>query len=104
MSSNRATEKKSDNVARGLKAAIHNDNVSGDAKESAAQRLQDLGKEVPADFTGKEDEQWEYGDPNDKHETNRVLGGYKATLTNPNTSLEAKQNAEEVLRDAYNHD
>lgn len=32
-------------------------------------------------------------------ETNRVLGGYKATLKNPNVSEEAKEHAREVLEE-----
>ncbi|KAF9521519.1 hypothetical protein CPB83DRAFT_887919 [Crepidotus variabilis] len=39
------------NVARGLKAAIHNDHVSEEAKRQAAQRLEEMGQEVPADFS-----------------------------------------------------
>ncbi|KAF9467690.1 hypothetical protein BDZ94DRAFT_1305309 [Collybia nuda] len=33
-------------------------------------------------------------------ETNRVLGGYKATLKNPNVSDGAKRHAEQVLKDS----
>jgi len=36
------------------------------------------------------------GADTDQH-TNRVLGGYKATLKNPNVSEEAKEHAREVL-------
>ena len=38
------------NVASGLKAAIHNDRVSEEAKASAAERLEEMGAEVPDDF------------------------------------------------------
>jgi hypothetical protein len=34
-------------VARGLKAALHNGGVSDEAKESAAERLQEMGVDVP---------------------------------------------------------
>lgn len=36
-------EKNPDYVARGLKAAIHNPNVSSEAKDHAAQQLEDMG-------------------------------------------------------------
>ena len=52
-------------VAAGLKAAIHNPNVSEDAKESAAQRLEHMSE----------------GGQNGEVPTNRVLAGYKATLS-----------------------
>ncbi|KAG7570913.1 hypothetical protein FFLO_01111 [Filobasidium floriforme] len=32
-----------------------------------------------------------------EHSDNRVLGGYKATLSNPNTSDEAKEHAQEMI-------
>ena len=37
-------EKNPDYVARGLKAAIHNPNVSAEAKDHAAQQLEEMGK------------------------------------------------------------
>jgi hypothetical protein len=56
-------------VAAGLKAAIHNPNVSEEAKERAAEKLEKLpGNTDSGHSTGDQD-------------TNRVLGGYKATLT-----------------------
>ena len=63
-----------------MKAAIHNPNVSEEAKERDAERLQQMGEEVPGDFAGKGDQHYEYDDSDAKHGTNRVLGGYKATL------------------------
>jgi hypothetical protein len=39
--------KNPDYVARGLKAALHNDRVSDEAKESVAERLQEMGVDVP---------------------------------------------------------
>ncbi|KAH9486270.1 UPF0654 protein C22G7.11c [Psilocybe cubensis] len=147
-------DKNQDYVTRGLKAAIHNDNVSDEAKKNAAQRLKNMGSEVPSDFSsgggrsggtnfddsrslnpnqergyksvlsrdntsneakdharamlagdepGYTDHDAE-GDAVDVEtsgkETNRVLGGYKATLKNPNVSDQAKQHAEDVLREA----
>lgn len=71
------TEKR---VAAGLKAAIHNPNVSEEAKERAQERLETMGTSVETTSrapggsypVGSTDEAG--------HETNRVLGGYKATL------------------------
>ena len=53
-------------VAAGYKAALNNDNVSAEAKANAARRLEELGADGSA--------------PAVQHE-NRVLGGYKATLS-----------------------
>ena len=93
-----------------MKAAIHNPDVSEDAKESAAQRLEHMSE----------------GGQNGEVPTNRVLAGYKATLSSKqnlphlvilasllklilififilsdqNTSEEAKAHAREVLEAA----
>ncbi|KAF8186375.1 hypothetical protein BJ912DRAFT_971556 [Pholiota molesta] len=40
-------DKNPEYVARGLKATLHNERVSQEAKESAARRLQEMGEEVP---------------------------------------------------------
>ena len=58
------------NVARGLKASIANPNVSEDAKDNAARQLDQMGYERPGGQTTT---------TTDEH-TNRVMGGYKATL------------------------
>ncbi|VDC06279.1 unnamed protein product [Peniophora sp. CBMAI 1063] len=70
-------------VAAGLKAAMHNPNVSAEAKDNAAQRLEEIvvGAETNVG--------------NDL--STREAAGYKATLSNPNASLQAKRHAEEVL-------
>ncbi|KAF9563807.1 hypothetical protein CPC08DRAFT_705720 [Agrocybe pediades] len=44
------TSGKSDYVARGLKATIHNPNTSDEAKQSAVHRLEDQGEELPEDY------------------------------------------------------
>ena len=74
-------------VAAGLKAAIHNPNVSEEARRSAQERLEQMGEHDAAAAAGR-------GHPTGTldpqgHETNRVLGGYKATLhsTHPFLSL-----------------
>jgi len=43
-------QKSSDYVTRGLKATIHNDNTSAEARESAAYRLEERGEELPPDY------------------------------------------------------
>ncbi|KIY69784.1 hypothetical protein CYLTODRAFT_488620 [Cylindrobasidium torrendii FP15055 ss-10] len=81
MSSSTTHQKDPSHVAAGLKGALHNDNVSDEAKSNAAARLNDL------EGSGEEP-------------TNRSLGGYKATLTNDNVSPQAKKHAREVLEAA----
>lgn len=101
-------------VAAGLKAAIHNPNVSDEAKDRAADRLEDIDNFVSS--THKRQDKRQGSD--EAHETNRSLGGYKATLsseiivsiawlrcqltviTDPLTSEGAKAHAREVLEAA----
>lgn len=64
----RPADKNPERVAAGLKAAVHNPNVSEEAKERAIDRLESMGEETYI------------GNASDGHETNRVLGGYKATM------------------------
>ncbi|KAI6135765.1 hypothetical protein EV401DRAFT_2203367 [Pisolithus croceorrhizus] len=81
-------------VIAGLKAAVHNPHVSEEAKEHAIERLRGMGQSVdvaPQETAEKS---------SDQQEGSRVLGGYKATLSNPYTSEEAKKHAEEVLQAA----
>ncbi|ESK85070.1 hypothetical protein Moror_11042 [Moniliophthora roreri MCA 2997] len=121
-----ASDKHEANVARGLKAAIHNPRVSDEAKEHAKERLEDMGVAVEAEngeHTNRasgghkaaraeertsdenEDEADASSEPSDsgtvkrdQHESNR-LRGYKAALHNPHVSDEAKENAKKVLQD-----
>lgn len=62
-------QKDSARVAAGLKAAMHNPNVSSEAKEQAARKLQDLagggGGSTETETSAHQ---------------NRVLGGFQATL------------------------
>ncbi|KAH8107832.1 hypothetical protein BXZ70DRAFT_912866 [Cristinia sonorae] len=81
-------------VAAGLKATIHNPNVSEDAKERAAERLERMGQSQETTHATHATTQADSG------ESNRVLGGYKATLSNPNTSEQAKAHAREILEAA----
>ena len=82
-------EKNPDHVARGLKAAIHNPNVSLDAKVHAVQELEKMGREPPSDSPAQQTA--EGGDLNrdnvdredsekDSKHKHHVLGGYKATM------------------------
>ncbi|KAF8153136.1 hypothetical protein B0H34DRAFT_93377 [Crassisporium funariophilum] len=73
-------KKNPENTIRGLKAAIHNPNLSDEAKAHAAGRLQELEAR------------------SSEHEISKhQLGGYKATLTNKHTSQEAKDHARQML-------
>jgi hypothetical protein len=58
-------------VAAGLKAAIHNPNVSDEAKQNAALKLKNLPGAAATDT---------------EHE-NRVLGGFRAVLSSEDPSI-----------------
>jgi hypothetical protein len=68
-----SAKKNPERVAAGLKATIHNPQVSQEAKTKARERLQEMG----LDATGAQN----------KH----VAGGLKAAVHNPRVSEEAKQ-------------
>ncbi|KAH6909119.1 Conidiation protein 6-domain-containing protein [Coprinopsis sp. MPI-PUGE-AT-0042] len=119
-----STEKDPRNVARGLKAAINNPNVSEEAKEHDRERLREMGEELPEEEVSstthnthssskkasadelnikpnyKKDEDLDEVITGDDEHTHRVLGGYKATLKNPNVGEAAKEHAKEVLEQA----
>eukprot|EP01118_Nematostelium_gracile_P020517 TRINITY_DN996_c0_g1_i1.p1 TRINITY_DN996_c0_g1~~TRINITY_DN996_c0_g1_i1.p1 ORF type:complete len:162 (+),score=44.41 TRINITY_DN996_c0_g1_i1:53-538(+) len=80
------------NVIGGYKAAMHNPNVSEEAKEHAKEFLEDHGVFEPSST----DQHFEAPSFAGKHKTN-VIAGYKSTLHNPNVSEEAKDNARHVL-------
>lgn len=65
----------------GLKASIHNPNVSEEAKDRARHRLADLG---------------------DTKDLGHVISGLKASIHNPNVSEEAKDRARHRLADLAN--
>ncbi|KAG2153665.1 Conidiation protein 6-domain-containing protein [Suillus bovinus] len=79
-------------VVAGLKAAVHNPNVSEEAKENAMKRLEEMGQ-VSRTHHANADKGYS---AHEKH----VLRGYKAATSNPNVSEEAKQHAREVLEAA----
>jgi hypothetical protein len=62
-------EKDPEHVARGLKAAIHNPNVSAEAKDHAAQQLEEMGVKSGAQKLS------------DEEHIRHQLAGYKATLS-----------------------
>ncbi|KAH8828476.1 hypothetical protein DL96DRAFT_1603419, partial [Flagelloscypha sp. PMI_526] len=74
----------------GLKAAVHNESYSDDTRQNASARLAEMGINEP--FKGNA----HFVDADTEHE-HRRLGGFKATLSNPNTSDEAKNRASEIL-------
>ncbi|EIN11451.1 hypothetical protein PUNSTDRAFT_98561 [Punctularia strigosozonata HHB-11173 SS5] len=92
------TEKNPERVAAGLKAAIHNPRVTEEAKDRAAQELEDMGYEAPQELSSRASVGGN-DDGLDEH-THRVLGGFKASLKNPNVSEEAKEHAADVLEAA----
>jgi len=86
-------------VAGGHKAALHNPNVSAEAKEHSRRVIEEI--QGPGTQAVREDDATEPSsrlDDKSKEET-RVLGGYKATLKNPNVGDEAKQRAQQILED-----
>ncbi|KAI9059103.1 hypothetical protein FKP32DRAFT_1157184 [Trametes sanguinea] len=90
-------------VAGGLKATLHNPKVSQEAKDRAAERLEEMGGDVPA-ASSCASSSTSAPKGFDQHKNN-VLGGYKATLHNPRTSEDAKRHAREILEaDGYHGD
>ena len=94
-------EKNPDYVARGLKAANHNPNVSTEAKCHAVQQLEEMGVD-PGDLKpsvmehlrllhGKTDE--------DEKNPDYVAPGLKVAIHNPNVSGEAKDHAAQQLEE-----
>ncbi|KAI0291896.1 Conidiation protein 6-domain-containing protein [Russula brevipes] len=84
-------------VAGGHKAAMHNPNTSAQAKEQSRQIVEEIqgSGAVHDDGTTKPSSRLDVGDKDES----RVLGGYKATVKNPNVSDEAKQRAQQILED-----
>eukprot|EP01119_Soliformovum_irregulare_P026034 TRINITY_DN97_c0_g1_i5.p1 TRINITY_DN97_c0_g1~~TRINITY_DN97_c0_g1_i5.p1 ORF type:complete len:270 (-),score=106.08 TRINITY_DN97_c0_g1_i5:674-1483(-) len=102
------TGKNPGNVAGGYKATLHNPNASDEAKEKAQQVLEEMGvdPEEKADRKDRSEPAKEEGDDQSVDEMDlldkdnkRVIGGYKATLHNPNASDEAKEKAQQVLEE-----
>ncbi|KAF7768083.1 hypothetical protein Agabi119p4_7326 [Agaricus bisporus var. burnettii] len=81
-------------VAAGLKATMHNPRTSDEAKESAQERLEEMGADVPSGGTQQTEASKETSDI-----SGNVLRGHKATLSNPRTSERAKEHSEQVLEE-----
>ncbi|KAK6007192.1 hypothetical protein QM012_006200 [Aureobasidium pullulans] len=79
-------------VAAGLKAALHNPNVSDEAKENVSHHLADMTSPSHADATSTP----HAGDGKDPV---RVAAGVKAALHNPNVSDDTKEHLKERLDD-----
>ncbi|KAH9029885.1 hypothetical protein EDB84DRAFT_221650 [Lactarius hengduanensis] len=82
-------------VVGGHKAAMHNPNVSAEAKEHSRQVVEEIqgSGAVQDDYSIKTSRT-----TGDKEES-RVIGGYKAALKNPNVGEEAKERAQQILED-----
>ncbi|KAK0469343.1 uncharacterized protein EV420DRAFT_1493959 [Desarmillaria tabescens] len=84
-------------VAAGLKATVHNPNVSEEAKERATDQLQHMQEgEVDPQSYSQGATRVPVSD-DDVNLSGNQRGGYKATLKNPNVSKEAKGHAREIL-------
>ncbi|KAJ7045380.1 hypothetical protein C8F04DRAFT_1248806 [Mycena alexandri] len=116
-----ADNKDPSRVVAGLKSALARDNVSDEAKMHAEERLKEMGAldsqssksdnnasvDVPSDKSVAHAREimeaagYTFTDEDAKDEENeaRVLDGYKAALTNPQVSEEAKKLAREYLKD-----
>ncbi|KAJ8453581.1 hypothetical protein ONZ45_g19658 [Pleurotus djamor] len=117
-------EKNAANVIGGLKAAMHNPNVSDEAKQHAAERLEEMGASVEGTTTStasgyssgeyitKEDINYareileaagyhveRSAETTEAEHQTRVLAGYKAAMHNPNVSKEAKEHARQYLKE-----
>ncbi|KAF8586701.1 hypothetical protein K439DRAFT_1659515 [Ramaria rubella] len=77
-------------VLGGFKATLSNPNTSEEAKKHAREVLESAGIDAGAGDV-------HVPEVSDDQHTNRVLAGYKATLHNPNTSEDAKANAQNIL-------
>ncbi|KAA8911993.1 Conidiation protein 6-domain-containing protein [Sphaerosporella brunnea] len=85
-------QKSTGNVIGGHKANLSNPHTSEDSKEHSRKVLDQLGHETKTSAAEK-------GASTEGKNTGNVIGGYKATLKNPNVSQAAKEHAEEVLED-----
>ncbi|KAJ7198456.1 hypothetical protein GGX14DRAFT_665545 [Mycena pura] len=94
-------------VAAGLKSALARPDVSDEAKERAEERLKEMALDEPSDTPGhasgeskaKTATSANEGMEADGRDSVRVQAGYKAALSNPRVSEEAKQNAREYLEE-----
>ena len=92
-------EKNPDYVARGLKAAIHNPNVSSEAKDHAAHPLEDMGVKTSDSDAQKPSAEEHLHHLEHEKNPDYVARGLKAAIHNPNVSSEAKDHAAQQLED-----
>jgi len=90
-------EKHRHHVEGGYKATLANEKSSKEAREHAQSMLDKLakGEKIPESEYAK----YKNESSDEKHD-NHVIGGYKATLSNANSSEEAKKHAREMLEKA----
>ncbi|KAI5820524.1 Conidiation protein 6-domain-containing protein [Pyronema omphalodes] len=86
------------NVIGGYKATLKNPHASEEAKEHAQKMLDKLGRETETSIRNEKKDDAHNVSTEGKNPHN-VIGGYKATLKNPNVSDEAKQHAKECLEE-----
>ncbi|KAG9587680.1 hypothetical protein KCU77_g15510, partial [Aureobasidium melanogenum] len=79
-------------VAAGLKAALHNSNVSDEAKENVSHHLADITFPSHAETTST-------SHAGDGKDPTRVAAGLKAALHNPNVPDDTKDHLKERLDD-----
>ncbi|KAG8919858.1 hypothetical protein FRC01_001067, partial [Tulasnella sp. 417] len=85
-------------VAGGHKAAIHNPNVSEEAKgKLITSTLEHSRQYLEQDAANAEPAPVETGGMVDDSMSGNTIGGYKATLSNPRTSEAAKEKARAIL-------
>jgi len=84
-------------VAGGYKATISNPNTSEEAKEHARLKLAEMGAEYEDEPQMQYREEEHRGEHHDSAHHSRVMAGYKATISNPNNSEEAKEHARRML-------
>ncbi|KAI0724449.1 hypothetical protein C8T65DRAFT_734072 [Cerioporus squamosus] len=93
------------NVARGLKASINNPNVSEEAKERSAERLQEMERSGELESREAHEDNVAYRPQGmlhiswfkDVRVTHRLQ--FQAALKNPNISEEAKQHSAQILKE-----
>ncbi|GIZ45264.1 hypothetical protein CKM354_000843900 [Cercospora kikuchii] len=83
------------NIASGHKANLSNPNTSEESKENSRKELERLGGEDA--FYGKQGDDAPGAGLGGNQQ---ILGGHKATLSNPNTSEEAKEHSRKILDEA----
>ncbi|KAH0293537.1 hypothetical protein KCU62_g1169, partial [Aureobasidium sp. EXF-3399] len=87
-------------VAAGLKAALHNPNVSDEAKENVSHHLAEITSPSHADAKSTSTASTApASDTGDGKDPTRVAAGLKAALHNPNVSDDTKEHIQERLDD-----